>query len=65
MQAVRTVLRDLFWVTEAAGVAPEAMQVLVDTNQVTLCCNSWFLSAEQSLLFPKAIEAEPAKPISH
>lgn len=40
MQAVQTLLRHLFWVMEAPGVAPEAMQILVDINQVTLWSNT-------------------------
>lgn len=33
--------------------------------QVTLWWTTWFFSAEKSLLFHKAIEAQPAKTISH
>lgn len=64
MQAVCTLLRDQFWVMGAPGVSPEAMQTLVATKWLYGEALDFF-SAEKSILFPKAIEAQPNKTISN
>lgn len=56
MQVVYILLRDLFWVMGACGVALKVKQILVNTNQMTLVQYLDFLSAEQSVLFPKQLK---------